>query len=165
VFTDLADARRLGLYIDHYNFRRPHQGIDSAVPADRFFGADSVVRQTLEARVAANALELARDGLPRPPFYLTGQAGGQDFSVHTEGERVILTDAAGNRQEVELGRPAAPPVWPEPVCPSGEPAVTAAEEAAGTEGTDRTPGASALDEPLTRLHEQGLSSPEGGGHD
>jgi transposase InsO family protein len=57
VFSDLADARRrIGLYIDHYNFRRPHQGIDSAVPADRYFGADSVVRQALEARLAANAL-------------------------------------------------------------------------------------------------------------
>src|SRR5262249_29987473 len=43
----------------------------------------------LQARVAANALELARNGLPKPPFYLTGQVGGQPFSVHAEGERVI----------------------------------------------------------------------------
>ena len=167
VFADLGDARRrIGLYIDHYNFRRPHQGIDAAVPADRFFGADSVVRQTLEARLAANALELARDGLPRPPFYLAGQAGGQDFSLHAEGERVILTDAAGNRQEVELTRPAAAAeVWPEPVCPSGQPAVTAAEEAACADDATRVPGASALDEPLARLREQGLSGTEGGSHD
>jgi hypothetical protein len=166
VFADLGDARRrLGLFIDYYNFRRPHQGID-AVPADRFFGADSVVRQTLEARVAANALELARNGLPRPPFYLTGQAGGQDFSLHTEGERVILTDAAGNRSEVELGRPAAPqPAWPEPVCPGGMPTGTAAEAAACGADPARAPGASALDEPLARLHAQGLPSAEGGGHD
>jgi hypothetical protein len=167
VFADLGDARRrLGLFVDHYNFRRPHQGIDAAVPADRFFGADRVVRQTLEARVAANALELARDGLPRPPFYLAGQAGGQEFSVHAEGERVILTDAAGNRQEVELGRPAAPqPVWPQPVCPGGVPAVTAAEEAACTDDTARTPGASALDGPLARLRQEGPAGAEGGGHE
>jgi hypothetical protein len=167
VFTDLADARRrVGLYIDHYNFRRPHQGIDAAVPADRYFGADSAVRQALEARVAANALELARNGLPRPPFYLAGQAGGQDFSLHAEGERVILTDAAGNRQEVELGRPAAAvPAWPEPVCPRGDPAATAAEEAACAEAPERGPGESALDGPLARLGEQGLSAQEGGGHE
>ena len=42
VFLDLGDAqRRIGLFIDHYNFQRPHQGIDGLVPADRFFGARS----------------------------------------------------------------------------------------------------------------------------
>src|SRR5262249_33603205 len=63
VFLDLGDARtRIGHFIDHYNFQRPHQGIDGLVPADRFFGAASEVRRTLQARVAANALELARHG-------------------------------------------------------------------------------------------------------
>jgi len=167
VFADLADARRrVGLYIDHYNFRRPHQGIDAAVPADRFFGADSVVRQALEARLAANALELARNGLPRPPFYLAGQAGGQDFSLHAEGERVILTDAAGNRQEVELGRPGATPAaWPEPVCPSGDPARTEAEEAVCTDDATVAAGQSALDEPLAQLRQQGLADREEGSHE
>src|SRR5262245_26384697 len=169
VFTDLADARRrVGLYIDHYNFRRPHQGIDSAVPADRFFGADSAVRRTLEARVAVNALELARGGLPRPPFYLAGQAGGQDFSLHAEGEKVILTDAAGNRQEVELGRPgpaAATPTMPEPVCPGGRTPLTDAEEAVCQEDRAQTPGVAPLDDSLCQLRQAGLLEEEGGGHD
>ena len=56
VFIDLADARRrLGHYVDHYNFQRPHQGIDGLVPADRYFGAAQEVRRALEARVQANA--------------------------------------------------------------------------------------------------------------
>jgi transposase InsO family protein len=122
VFVDLGDAqRRIGLFIDHYNFQRPHQGIDGLVPADRFFGAAQEVRRTLQARVAANALELARHGLPKEPFYLTGQVGGQGFSVHAEGQRVILTAAQG-RREVELAAPAAAvpaPGLPEPVCPAG----------------------------------------------
>jgi transposase InsO family protein len=72
VFVDLGDAqRRIGLFIDHYNFQRPHQGLDGLTPADRFFGAASEVRRTLQARVAANALELARHGVPKTPFYLT----------------------------------------------------------------------------------------------
>ncbi len=129
VFVDLGDAqRRIGLFIDHYNFQRPHQGIDGLVPADRFFGAASEVRQTLAARVAANALELARQGVPKTPFYLTGQVGGQPFSVHAEGERVILTRAEGARQEIDLVAPAARPAvagdagteLPVPVCPVGE---------------------------------------------
>jgi transposase InsO family protein len=123
VFLDLGDAqRRIGLFIDHFNFQRAHQGIDGLVPADRFFGAAPEVRRTLAARVAANALELARQGLPKAPFYLTGQVGGQPFSVHAEGERVILTRAQGERQEVDLVPPAADsaPQLPEPVCPLGE---------------------------------------------
>src|SRR5262249_20815734 len=55
VFVDLGDAqKRLGLFIDQYNFQRPHQGIDGLVPADRFFGAASKKRG-------------------RGPFFLTGE--------------------------------------------------------------------------------------------
>jgi len=94
VFLDLADARqRIGWFMDHYNFARPHQGLDGLVPADRFFGAAPEVLKTMKARLAANALELARHGRPKNPFYLTGQVGGTPFSVHAEGERVILTGA------------------------------------------------------------------------
>jgi len=56
-----------------YNFQRPHQGIDGLVPADRYFGAASEVKKTLAARVAANALELARHGVPKQALYLTGR--------------------------------------------------------------------------------------------
>ena len=82
VFADLADARdRIGHFIDYYNFQRTHTGIGGLVPADRFFGAAQDVLRTLKERVAANALELARHGRPRKPFYVTGQVSGQSFSV------------------------------------------------------------------------------------
>jgi Integrase core domain len=129
IFTDLGDARtRIGLFIDHYNFQRPHQGIDGSTPADRFFGAAEEVKRTLSARVAANSLELARQGVPKAPFYLTGQAGGQPFSVHAEGERVILTRGDG-RQEIDLLPPQSPAdavaaVLPTPVCPQAVIATT-----------------------------------------
>jgi transposase InsO family protein len=103
VFLDLPDARkRIGLFIDHYNFQRPHQSLEGLVPADRFFGAESEVRRTLEARVASNALELARDGAPRKSFYLTGRVGDMGLSVHTEGEKVVMTREDGEREEVDL---------------------------------------------------------------
>ena len=127
VFLDLEDARRrIGLFIDHYNFQRAHQGLDGLTPADRFFSAAPTVLNTLRERVAANALELARQGTPRTPFYMTGQVAGQPFSVHAEGERVILTRPGQPRQEVELVGPAGPdqpadqPA--EPLCPHGAPA-------------------------------------------
>jgi len=151
IFIDLGDAqRRIGLFMDHYNFQRPHRGADGLAPADRFFGAASEVKKTLQARVAANALELARNGLPKKPFYLTGQVGGQPFSVHAEGERVILTGTGGARQEVELVPPAenqqADAELPEPVCPAG--VVTGRVD----EGQEEPlpPGESPLDEGLQR---------------
>jgi hypothetical protein len=125
VFLDLDDARRrIGLFIDHYNFQRPHQGLEGATPADRFFSAAPTVLATLRERVAANSLELARQGTPRPPFYVTGQVAGQPFSVHAEGERVFLTRPGQPRQEVELVGPASqePKEPNEPLCPHGAPA-------------------------------------------
>jgi transposase InsO family protein len=162
VFIDLGDAqRRIGLFIDHYNFARTHSGIDGSTPADRFFGAAAEVKKTLQARVAANALELARHGVPKQPFYLTGQVGGQPFSVHAEGERVILTGAGKERQEVELTAPpevrAAAAELPEPICPAG--VVTGLAD----EGQEEppSPGTSPLDEGLAEWR-QSLTAAEGG---
>jgi transposase InsO family protein len=144
IFLDLEDARRrIGYFIDHYNFQRPHQGIEGLVPADRFFRAAPEVLKVLKERVAANALTLAANGIPREAFYLTGQVAGQTFSVHAEGERVILTGHEGERREVELVRPAerkAPAVAAEPLCPQG---VLGSEE--GNE-KPAAPGTSWLDE-------------------
>jgi transposase InsO family protein len=162
VFVDLGDAqRRIGLFIDHYNFQRPHQGIDGLVPADRFFGAAPEVRRTLEARLAQNALELARDGLPQAPFYLTGQVGGQPFSMHAEGQRMILTAAAG-RQEIDLVPPPAPAAaatWPEPLCP------TAQGDGLPDDAGDPAPGTSPLDEGLQQLRSVLPEQTGGGAHE
>jgi hypothetical protein len=153
VFLDMGDAqRRIGLFIDHYNFQRPHQSLNALVPADRFFGAAPEVLRTLKERVTANALELARNGVPKKPFYLTGQVGGKAFSVHAEGERVILTREPGVREEVALTGPQAQPPAPEPqaqgeelplpVCPVG---VVNSELADAENEPEPEPGCSPLD--------------------
>ncbi len=154
VFLDLDDARRrIGLFIDHYNFQRPHQGIGGLVPADRYFNAAPEVLRTLKERVAANALDRARHGDPRSPFYLTGQVGGRGFSVHAEGERMILRREDGAREEVELlppmkdapaGAEAGDGASP-PLCPSAAPADD------GQPGGQRPPGTSPLDGALDDL--------------
>jgi hypothetical protein len=155
VFVDLAEARtRIGLFIDYHNFQRVHRGIDGLVPADRFFGAASEVARTLKARVAANALELARQGVRPAPFYVTGQLDGQSFSVHAEGPRLILTRPGQPRQEVELSPPTAPSTptapavsgespdaprtLPRPVCPEGSPQ-GATDPDAGTDTASSQP--------------------------
>lgn len=150
IFVDLADAQaRIGHFIDYYNFRRPHQGLDGLVPADRFFHLAREVKDTLAKRVAANALDLARNGLPKSQFYMTGNAGGKSFSVHAEGERVILSRDGQARQEVDLIPPSAPPEsMPAPVCPHG---LVSSEE----ELTEQppAPGVSPLDDGMRQIQE------------
>jgi transposase InsO family protein len=173
VFVDLDDARRrIGHFIDYYNFQRPHQGLEGLVPADRFFGATSAVLQTLRERVAANALELARNGLPKAPFYVTGRIGDRAFSLHSEGERVILKREGQSREEVDLGTAEAvevplgreaqtdqPTELPLAVCPDGSPR---SEPAAESDGS--SPGDWPLDECLEHLDrlEPGRPRPEEG---
>jgi len=169
IFLDLADAqRRIGLYIDHYNFQRPHQGIGGLVPADRFFGAAPDVLRTLKERVARNSLDLARNGIPRAPFYLTGNAGGRTFSVHAEGERVILRREEGEREEVELVGPERKEIprpdgseahgeLPLPLCPNGSPGDD------GDHEEPRSPGTSPLDEGLSYPGESPGTEPPGEG--
>jgi transposase InsO family protein len=155
VFLDLADARqRIGLYIDHYNLQRPHQGLGGLVPADRFFSAAPEVLKTLKERVAANALELARHGVPKKPFYLTGQVDGKPFSVHQEGDRVILRQADQLREEIDLVDPAEGEVTraqeaevdalPRSLCPDGSPTSLWQVSTSDTS----LPGVSPLDELL-----------------
>jgi hypothetical protein len=168
VFADLAEARvRIGHFIDYYNFQRPHRGADGLVPADRFFQAAPTVLQTLKERVAANALELARYGQPKAPFYVTGQVAGQTFSVHAEGERLVLRRQGQEREEIELtsasnsppgtsagsGGGVSPAVsaaepLPTPLCPDGSPRPSVGEPAYAA---PLTPGQSGLD--LARLAE------------
>lgn len=113
VFRDLQEARtRLDHFVGFYNFQRTHQGIDGLVPADRYFEAAQEVRAALEKRVAENARSLALHGSPRKSVYLTGRVGDKTISLHSEGDKVVLTDEEGVQEEVDLlasGRRAAIP--------------------------------------------------------
>jgi len=106
VFRDLEEARaRISNFFGWYNFQRTHQGIDGLVPADRFFEAAPEVREALEKCVAQNAKELALHGEPRKGVYLTGRVGERPISLHSEGTKMVLTDAEGEREEVDLSLP------------------------------------------------------------
>jgi hypothetical protein len=169
IFQDLDDARRrIGHFVDYYNFQRPHEGIDGSVPADRFFSAAAEVKATLRARVAANALELAQHGIPRKAFYLTGRVGDEAITVHAEGERVVLTKEDGTREEVDLtvsgrrGHPGESDEMPEPVSQDGAP-----PDIRRLPGEKELPppGTSVLDEVIGPVVEETVKdegTPEGG---
>lgn len=80
---DLDEAReRLKYFIDHYNYQRPHQGLDGQVPADRFFGVADEIRSVIEKTVTENSIRIAVGELPRPPAFLIGQVGDQRIAFH-----------------------------------------------------------------------------------
>jgi transposase InsO family protein len=163
VFLDIEDARRrIGHFIDGYNFHRPHQGIQNSVPADRFFGAADEVKLRLKEQVAENALHLARHGEPRKPFYMVTQVGDVGVSIHSEGERVVLNTADGRREEVRIGgngdEPPVPAYPPESLTPVGR-----VPDLEPMEDVGDAPGASPLDGALADLKagfEQAGTEPE-----
>lgn len=106
VFQGLEDARRrIGLFIDYYNFQRTHQGLEGLVPADRYFSAAPQVLETMKKRVEANALDVARHGTPRQSVYLTGRVGEAGITLHGEGGKLVVQTTDGGRQEVDLTAP------------------------------------------------------------
>lgn len=106
---DLTEAReRLGHFIAHYNHFRPHQGIDGMVPADRFFGVETQVREALEKAMSRNELHLALGEKPRKPVFLVGQIGDQQVSLHGERGRLVFQTQDGNVQELGMEGLGAP---------------------------------------------------------
>lgn len=86
---DLRD--RLKLWIDsYYNFQRPHQGIDGAAPADRYFKVADTVKEEIEKGVRENAARLALGKEPVKPFYLAGRMGDQSVVIRQEGSGVVV---------------------------------------------------------------------------
>lgn len=106
---DIGDAReRLGHWIAHYNFFRPHQGIDGLVPADRFFGAQEALRRTHEARLSKHELDEALSDAPRKGVYLFGQIGDEQVSMVGERGALVVTTSHGLRQRIGLDELGAP---------------------------------------------------------
>jgi hypothetical protein len=102
ILRDLEDAReRLRHFVAHYNFQRPHQGLEGMTPADRFFGVERAVEEAVKRAIEKNVLRLAIGEAPRRPVYLVGQIDGQSVSVHGEGGKVVVQLPGGEVKEIE----------------------------------------------------------------
>jgi len=102
-FDSFESAReRIKLWIKYYNHKRPHQGIEGLCPADRFFEIQSALRQTIEAGVQENLLELALRGKPQAPFYMVGRMDGQSVVLRAEKGKLKLSVSDEQNKEQEL---------------------------------------------------------------
>jgi transposase InsO family protein len=92
LFEGFEDMReRTKLWVQYYNFRRPHQGIGGLCPADRFYEVSHDVRQVMEKGIADNVLQMALLGEPRKPCYLVGRMDDQSVTVMAEQGRLKLS--------------------------------------------------------------------------
>jgi transposase InsO family protein len=106
VFASFADAcQRIDHWIHYYNHQRPHQGIDGACPADRFYGLSEDVEEAVKQGCEENALRLALGQEPQPPLYLLGQLGGTDVRVVRKGEAIEVKVGDAVHEVIHMGAP------------------------------------------------------------
>ena len=90
---------KIGEYIEHYNYKRPHQGIGNMMPADRYFQ----VAKQVEKLVEENTAKVQAGGPPlgeyKAPTYLIGNIGGKELRMVARDAEVSLREAPS--QEVE----------------------------------------------------------------
>jgi transposase InsO family protein len=101
-FSSFEDAReRIRHWVQYYNHRRPHQGIGSLCPADRYFDVATELKKTIEQGVKDNVLELALKGKAEGPFYMVGRMRGQSVVLMAEkGKLKLRVDG----KETEVGK-------------------------------------------------------------
>ena len=106
VFASFADATmRLDHWVQFYNHQRPHQGIDGASPADRFYGLAADVEEAVRQGCQDNSLRIALGQEPQPPLFLLGQLGGTDLRVTRKGEDIEVRVGDSIREVIRLGVP------------------------------------------------------------
>ena len=114
---ELLEAQeRLGHFINHYNHFRPHQGIGNAVPADRFFGAESRCARPSKTPGPKTNSTWPCTSPPGAQYSSSGQIGDQAVSLHGERGKLVLQTSEGVRQELvahDLGMAQVFPPSPE----------------------------------------------------
>lgn len=88
-YEDLQE--KMKRWIDHYNFKRPHQGINGMAPADRFFGVDKQMREVMleGAGMVKDALVVNPNRLISP-MYLIGRIGNKEIRVLARDGSVVV---------------------------------------------------------------------------
>jgi transposase InsO family protein len=94
---------KIGEYVEYYNFKRPHQGIENVTPSDRFYRVADQVRQI----VASNTEKVEAAPTPAPeyraPTYIVGNIGGKELRVVARDAEVSFRDAVPGNVKSETG--------------------------------------------------------------
>jgi len=92
-------AERIAFWVKYYNHQRPHQGIEGACPADRFFKIQQQLREVIEKGVDENVEHMALHGSPKIPFYMVGRMGEKSVVITKEGDQMKVEERTDTREE------------------------------------------------------------------
>jgi len=86
---------KIGEFIEYYNFKRPHQGINNLTPSDRYYRVGDQVKQMIEGNTAK--VEEQKPPAPSytPPTYIVGNIDGKEL-------RIVAKDAQVSLRELEV---------------------------------------------------------------
>ena len=102
---------KIGEYVEYYNFKRPHQGINNLIPSDKFYRVGDQVKQI----IAANTEKVQEAPIAVPgyvaPTYLVGNIGGRELRVVAKDAQVMLGEkveliSGGANGAIEISEPA-----------------------------------------------------------
>jgi transposase InsO family protein len=106
LFASFADAsQRIAHWVAYYNHQRPHQGIEGACPADRFYGLATDIEEATRQGCQENALRLALGQQTQPPLYLLGKLGDTDVRVVRKGEEIEIRLGDTIHEVIRMGSP------------------------------------------------------------
>jgi transposase InsO family protein/transposase-like protein len=89
VFRTMEEAAtRIGQYIEHYNYSRPHEGIGGFTPADRYFGIAQEVERWQKEKKALGNEEVVAAG--PPAIFVIGKVFGHQVRLEDSGGRLEL---------------------------------------------------------------------------
>ncbi|MEK6529084.1 MAG: IS481 family transposase [Nitrospirota bacterium] len=101
-FEDLQE--KLKDWINYYNFKRPHQGIDGLVPADRFYGIEKQMKETMqEGAVMVKEAKAAEPDKQKKTMYLVGRIGGQEIRVMAKDGNMVVQGVEKDGRQIPSG--------------------------------------------------------------
>ena len=168
--SSFEDAEaKLKEFIEHYNYKRPHQGIGNLVPADRFYRVDGQVKKLIEentAKVEAQKPPL-RDYTP--PTYLIGNIGGKELRLVAKDAEVSLRDVGADEVKSSQEAPRSAPGTPneaehgraeqnQVAEPAGAPGVDPARPGAEGAGQGAVPAGGSVEGAVLPMAEGGSGS-------
>ena len=107
--TQEQAVEKIGRFIEHYNYGRPHSSIDGFTPSDRYFGIiDALKKYISDYKVPKNKLEEgeANIGVARASkLYLIGKVLGHDIRIQELGGQLSIHLDSQPFKEVNLLAP------------------------------------------------------------
>jgi transposase InsO family protein len=92
--SEVQAVEKIGRFVEHYNYGRPHSALDGFTPSDRYFGViDAVKKYLADTQVPKNAAEEQNQALGvarQSKLYLIGRCLGREVRIQELGGQLSI---------------------------------------------------------------------------